>query len=394
MAQINEDTINTCQPEPAQRIESLLEPYFSKHHRERCYPGLIFQQGKRTLLQFNVPASDLANLLQTKPATSNNPESGKDRPEIKGHADEIKEYIVERASKKEHWTIGTITANVAPELITLIELGKSFCLIVIPKGVKLDLTDGQHRKKAIQEIIESEKCELIRDDYFPVNLILENDLRQCQIDFRDLAQAKAVDKSLLLSFSESSGRVGITKNLIEQVRMFKGKTDKIQKAPKKKSKLIYTINYIATTVSCAFADNRNAQLENLDIKESSEALANCLNQFFSECLQTQKIAHTNTENLTVDEVITFRQECLLGVSIGIEVLGRLLYYTYDQKNNYFNSSQVSQLAQIDWSRDNTLWQDNVVRIDNTNKNSDRTYMTFGASAVADAVKIVKRQLHW
>lgn len=375
-------------------IYSLIKPYLDKYKYERCYSGLIFKQGQRTMLQINVPGIDIANLLQAKPLTANNPDSGKDRPEIKGHVEEIKDYVIERASNKEPWLLPTLTANLAPEDITVIELGQGFCLVIIPHDVKLDVTDGQHRIKAISEIAQSTLGALINEDYFPVNLILESNFRQCQIDFRDMAQAKPVEKSLLLSFGEASGRTGITNKLIEQVSMFRGKTDRVKKAPDKKGKLIYTSNYIATLVSCAFADSQNNKLDDFPVEECSQALAECLNQFFSECVQTQQISQTSVEKLTVDEVNSFKKECLLGVSMGTQLLGRMLYCTYDKANNQFDASKVSELAQLDWSREHELWQGSLVRVDPKNTKSDSNYIVFGAGAVGDAVTVAKASLGW
>jgi DNA sulfur modification protein DndB len=205
---------NRPQNEANQRLDELLEPYFAKHHRQKCYPGLIFQQGKRKMVQINVPADDLPTLLQAKPSTGNDPDSGKNRPEVKGHTEEIQEYILKRIRKGKPWILGTLTANISPEKIEIIELGRGICLVVIPRGVKLDITDGQHRKRAIHELIESPDGELIGDNDFPITLVLEGDFNQCQTDFRDMAQTRQLDKSLLLSFGEFEGRVGITKNLL------------------------------------------------------------------------------------------------------------------------------------------------------------------------------------
>ncbi len=395
MAQTNEDSNNSVPSEEKASFSSLIEPFFSQYHRERCYPGLIFQQGKRRMVQINVPAADLPVLLQAKPSTGNDPDSGKNRPEVQGHGDEIKRYIVDRVQKGKPWIIGTLTANVAPDKITIIELGRGICIVVIRRGVKLDITDGQHRKRAIHELIESAESELIADNDFPITLVLEGDFRQCQTDFRDMAQTKQLDKSLLLSFGEFSGKVGITKNLIEQVPMFYGKTEKINASPSTRNKLIYTTNYIAKFVSLVFADNPSNELQDYDVDETSEALASCLNQFFAECSNTQYIFDKSVEQLTVDDVKVFKEECLLGVSVGLDVLGRLLYCTYSPESNYFNEEKVLQLAQLDWSRENPLWKDNVVRIDPKPKNPDKPYkISFGAGPVATAVKIVKMTLGW
>ncbi|MFM6138750.1 MAG: DNA sulfur modification protein DndB, partial [Sphaerospermopsis kisseleviana] len=251
MTQPNEDySIN---PEAQAKFSTFVEPFFSKYHRERCYPGLIFKQGKRTMLQINVPARDFSGLLQAKPSENNDPDSGKNRPEVKGHAEEIKQYIIERAKKNKPWIVGTLTANVSPQDIKVLEFVRGICLVVIPRGVKLDITDGQHRKRAIHELIESPNYHLIHDDDFAITLVLEGDFQQCQADFRDMAQTRQLDKSLLLSFGEFSGRVGISKELVKRVLLFRGKTEKIKASPSTKHKLIYTMNYIAKFASCVFS---------------------------------------------------------------------------------------------------------------------------------------------
>ncbi|BAZ50837.1 DGQHR domain protein [Nostoc sp. NIES-4103] len=393
MDQTNQDSANTIPPEDKAKFSAFIEPFFSKYHRERCYPGLIFRHGKRTMLQINVPASDFSGLLQAKPSEGNDPDSGKNRPEVKGHAEEIKQYIVERAKKGKPWIVGTLTANVDPKDITILEFGRGICLVVIRRGVKLDITDGQHRKRAIHGLIESADSNLISDDDFPITLVLEGDFRQCQTDFRDMAQTRQLDKSLLLSFGEFSGRVGITKELIQRVPMFQGKTEKIKSTPATKQKLIYTTNYIARFVSCAFTGNPSDQLRDYEVYQASDALVICLNRFFSECSNTEYIFDTSPEELTEDEVAAFKDDCILGVSVGLEVLGRLLYCT--QEENYFNEEKVSQLSQIDWSRENSLWKDNIVRIDPKPKNPDKPYkLSTAANAVTDAVKMVKIKLGW
>lgn len=371
-------------------LDELLESYFAKYHPHRCYPGLIFQQGKRTMIQINVPANDLPTLLQERPSVGNDPKSGKHRPEIKGHAEQVKQYIVERVMQDRPWILGTLTANVAPEQIRVEEFGIGICIVVIPHDIKLDITDGQHRKIAIKDLNQS--SHLITNDSFAITIVLEGSFKQCQTDFRDLAQAKPVNQTFLSSFSDSV-RHKITERIIEKIPIFKNKTDKFNKSPGRNEKLIYATNYIATSVSCAFTDSPNDELEGYEIDKYTDSLAKCLNQFFSECNHTQYIYQTKVEKLTLDEVIEFKDNCLLGVSVGVEILGRLLYCTYEPKNHSFNPNKVSQLAQLDWSRESRLWQNNVVRVNSKQKNQTMK-IAWGASAVADAVKAVKTELGW
>jgi DNA sulfur modification protein DndB len=395
MLPINQDNVNTIPAETQAKFSSFIEPFFSEHHRSRCYIGLIFNQGKRKMLQINVPASDFSGLLQAKPSTDNDPDSGKNRPEVKGHTEEIKKYIVDHAEKEKSWILGTLTANVNPKDIKILEFGRGVCLVVIPRGVKLDITDGQHRKRAIHELIESNNSHLISDDDFPITLVLEGDLHQCQTDFRDMAQTRQLDKSLLLSFGEFSGQVGITKELIKSVSMFRDKTEKIKSTPSSKNKLIYTTNFIARFVSCVFTNDATDQLRDYDVSRRSSALINCLNRFFSESSYTQHIAGNKAQDLTVQEVEAFKDNCLLGVSVGLEILGRLLHSSYFQEHNYFDEAKVSQLAQFNWSRENQIWVGCVIRLESNPRNSQKPYkINNTANSVIEAVRRVQLELAW
>lgn len=378
---------NSSQTEANNRLDDLLNPYFAEYFRDKCYPGLIFEQGKRTMVQINVPAHDLPVLLQAKPSTGNDPDSGKNRPVVKGHSEEIKDYILKKVRNNKPWILGTLTANINRTKINIIELGRGICFVAIPRGVKLDITDGQHRQRAIWDLIESPESELIGNNDFLITLVLESDFNQCQADFRDMAQTRALDKSLLLSFGEFEGRVGIIKKVIEKVPMFEDKTEKIKASPDTKKKLIYTINYLAKAISCAFENDPSNELKNYDVSNSSEALINCLNQFFAECSQTRYIFETPFETLKVEDVAKFKENCLLGRSVGLEILGRLLYYTYEQETNYFRAEEVSQIAQLNWLKKSELWQGNVV-LSNTDK------IVASVSAVNTAVKQAKSKLGW
>ena len=397
MTQLNEENNNDITPEVKAQFSSFIEPFFSKYHRERCYPGLILRHGKRKMLQINIPPGDFPALLVIKPATENDPDSGRQRPEVPGHADEIKNYIIEQAQKGKPWILGTLTANVALGKINILEFGRGICLVVIPRGVKLEITDGQHRKSAIQKLIEGDLSDLISDDDFPITLVLEEDIDQCKKDFRDMAQTRQLDKALLISYGVSEGCVGITKKLIEQVHIFYQKTDKVKDNPRlnPKLKFIYANNFILRAVSYAFTNKPDDEMNDYDVAIASQSLANCLNEFFYECSNTRYISVKKAEDLTVAEIRKFKDECLLGVSVGLEVLARLLHLTYNKDSNYFDETKVSQLAKIGWTRDNPIWENTLIRIDPNPKSPNKRYkLSTGANAVTDAVKKIKYELGW
>jgi DNA sulfur modification protein DndB len=392
---INEFHTNNAQPDLAKQFQAVIERHIlDSYGKAQCYPALRFQQGKREMLQINVPAIELPTLLKAKPSDGNDPNSGKNRPLKKEHADEIKDYILHRTKASKPWVLGTLTANIPEGRIEIVPIWESICLVKIPRGVFLEITDGQHRTRAIQELIMSEGDErdLISNDFFAITLILEGNLRQCQTDFRDMAQTEPLPKALLVSFG-GLGRDGITQLLVDEVPMFKGKTQKIQASPGSGSKFIYTSNYVAKSVSCAFANDPNAELLEHDVEESATALTQCFNQFFSECSNTRDIFVK--EELKPDDASFFKDNCLLGVSVGLEILGRLLYCTYKKDNNSFDTEKVLQLALLDWARESPLWKDNVVRLDPKPKDPAKPYkITASGSAVNTAIKVVKAKLGW
>lgn len=385
----------TTHSELTEQFKAMIERYILDNYRDAdCYLGLSFQQGGRTMLQINVPASHLPYLLKVRPsdATKNEPPSWKNRPSNINHAERIKDYIIGQTESDQKWILGTLTANVSKEKIEIVEFFDGFCLVIIPKGVSLDILDGQHRTSAIQDLITGDERYLISKDSFPITLLIEDSLHQTRRDFCDIAKTLPISKSLLVSFG-ALGRDEITIKVIERVSLFRGKTEKIKASPNSKSKLIYTTNYIAKAVSLAFTNDSSDELLDYDIEESAKALSNCLNQFFSECPHTKYIA--NKEELTVEEVVSFKETYLLGISVGLEILGRLLYCTYDKKSNSFDADKVSQLARLDWSRKSVLWKDNVVRIDPTPRAPGNRYrISSVASAVVTAVKVVKERLGW
>ncbi|MBD1919660.1 DNA sulfur modification protein DndB [Microcoleus sp. FACHB-831] len=372
-------------------LDGLLDPYFSKYYRKAgCYPGLIFQQGMRTMLQINIPARELITFLQATPSTANDPNSGKNRPIHKPHVEQIKKYVLERARAGKPWILGTITANVDPKLIEVIDLGRGICLVVIPNDVSLDITDGQHRHSAIDDLARGSEKHLILDAEFPITLVLDGNERQCKTDFRDMAQTEPLPKSLLVSF----GVVGcdwITQELIERVPMFPGKTHKIKASPG--ADFIYTSKYVAKAVSCAFTNEPSAELLEYDIESSVGALTECFNQFFSECSHTKYIFEKEAKELKPDEISAFKDNCVLGLSVGLEILGKLLYWAYDKDKNYFDTEKVSKIAQLDWTRESALWRNNIVRVDPNPRNPANPYkISAVASAVRTAVNAARDEL--
>ncbi|NEP14568.1 MAG: hypothetical protein F6K14_31095 [Symploca sp. SIO2C1] len=380
-SQGNEQSLVT--PELTQAIQQSIQPIMVDGYRKgQTFLAIGSQHGDRLMLQINVHAAEITTLLRSRSVTedSNSPNSGKNRPINDKHVESIKEYIVDRSQARNKWIIGTITANVDPSKIKYQNIWGDLYVVFIYNSTSLEITDGQHRKRAIQELIASEGIErdLISDATFPVNLVLEGDLQQCQTDFCDMAQTLAIPQSLLVAYS-GFGKDAIARELVEQVDIFRNKTQKIKSTPGSKTGYIYTINYIAKLVSCALAGNPTNKLTEINtdklVKEQSKKLSDCLNYFFLAYSQTadieekdrnwQRVAQLTVKIIEQDKLYwkdatKFREDCILGISVGLEILGNLLYYI-SQENDSFDKNMVKQIAEeIDWSKKGKCWKDTVI----------------------------------
>ena len=163
---------------------------------------------------------------------------------------------------------------------------------------------------------------------------------------------------------------------IDQRRQYKGR---------------YNRDIIKLLCKDGLLDPKN-NLEDCNVELLSECLTSALNLFFSECTQTKYIHQVSHNDLTVEDVAGFKDNCILGRSVGIEVLGRLFYEAQNDYDKSFNFTKISQLAQLDWSKDSNLWQGNIIL---ENQDASKSFkVSTGSSAVKMAITVTKNTLGW
>lgn len=334
--------------------------------KKRVAIGIGNYQGQRLTIQIIVYASEISNLFGTA-----------SRPVIESHVSEIKEYILKRVNANKKWILGAITANVEPKLIEWESIGSGLYIVSIPNATPLKITDGQHRISAIAELMTTDHRELIANEQIPLTLVLDGNERQADVDFQDMARGTSIPDSLLVAFN-FEGRDAIASELIRRVDLFRGSTRSDSASPGSGSKYIYTINYIAGLVGCAMKGEKNALLDEYDSIEKIEQigieLGKLLNQFFSRCPMTSILASSN--EITPEEVKQFRSSSILALSVGLEILGCLIYQVRHE------NITVSQIAtQIDWTRDNNQWNKIFPK-----KRATTTNSTLGILQIDDAIE--------
>lgn len=320
-----------------------------KYGKERVALGIGNYQGKRLVIQIIIYASEIPILFRNI-----------SRPIIESHSLEIEDYILKRVCADKKWILGALTANVDPDLIKYDKIGSNLYLVSIPNGTFLRITDGQHRISAIARLMNSQHREFIANEQIPCSLILEKSSRQTDVDFQDMAKTKTMPSSLMAAFA-SEGKDAIAIEVMNRVNFLSIATRIDSASPGSGSKYIYTLNYISNLVSCAINGDRaatlrdrNAPLAEYDSEEKIEGvgieLSEILNEFFNSCPITSNLSQK--EELSAEEVKIFRSSYILGLSMGLEILGCLIYQLR-QKN-----ISIEQVAtQISWSRNNKLWDE-------------------------------------
>ena len=308
--------------------------------KKRVAIGIGNYQGQRLTIQIIVYASEIPNLFGIV-----------SRPIIESHVSEIKDYILKRANADKKWILGGITANVAPRLIEWESIGSNLYLVSIPNAIPLTITDGQHRISVIALMMTTNHRELIANKQIPITLVLNGSERQADVDFQDMAKGTSIPDSLLVAFNHQ-GRDAIAKELVKRVDWFKNSTRWDSASAGSGSRYLYTLNFVAGLVGCAMQGEKSALLEEYDnadkIEQIGIELSEIINQFFLSCPTTKALAQKN--EFTPDEVKDFRASYILGLGIGLEILGCLIYQLRQ------GNLTITQIAtEIDWSRENKLW---------------------------------------
>lgn len=330
----------------SKKLSEIIEPMqLASYGRARVYFGIGDYQGGRLILQVVVYLSEIPTLF-----------SNTNRPVNISHIKEIKEYILGRSDAGKAWILGSLTVNVNPDNIKWQHIGYNLYIVTIPNATKIQITDGQHRIRAIAELMASDEHQsLIADEQIPLTLVLDGDLKQADLDFGDMAQTMPLPSALLVAFG-AEGRDAIAKVVAQKVHLFRKNTHWFKASPGTGSSYIYTLNYIAQMVGCAIKGDPNDKLQDLDTPEKvqrvADQLSNTLNHFFASCPMTAMLV--KSEKLSATVVAEFRDNSILGLSIGLEILGILIHQC---DTNTINIEQIATL--IDWSKNGDWWSEIV-----------------------------------
>ena len=196
-------------------------------------PAVMFRQGQRMMLStaFQVPL--IRNRLQLhsaeKRGTVEQVRSATNRPTMPDHVSNVKNYLNDNIGGR--YIIPPMTLNVRQPM-NVYEPSYPSTLktvwLVLPASARLEITDGGHRKAAIDKVseqLDDEKLANFDQDAVAVMITVEDDMHQIHQDFADCSKTKPLPKSQLAAYDRRNPANGLVLDLIEKCPIFAGKID-------------------------------------------------------------------------------------------------------------------------------------------------------------------------
>jgi DGQHR domain-containing protein len=299
------------------------------------------------------------------------------RPIDPAHAKVTKEYILRNCRSKFILPPMTLNFQDAIDIYTIDLSGAHVTpgFMVVPYGVKFSITDGQHRKKALEDLARENREEYneIMNNGICVMIVVEDNLSQIHQDFADCSKTKPLPKSLIAVYDKRNPANGLVLDLINECPLFHDKIDATATTLSKNSTKLFLVSQLRSFLkelimgSSAAGDvdfEKNAT--DLFVDANTEAYKQALSRFKDIVIKiTEKIPILNEvskfEGLDRNRIPNLRNTYLILNSAGLNIIGRIVYGIWqDAELSKEVDKYLDLLAQIDWRKDADLWQGNIV----------------------------------
>lgn len=216
--------------------------------------------------------------------------------------------------------------------------------IIIPMTAKFVVNDGQHRRAAI-EVALQEKPDL-GEETIAVVFYLDAGLRRCQQLFADLNKhAIRPTKSIGVLYDNRDPLACLSRDLAENVRVFRGFTEMEKTTISNRSIKLFTLSGIYDATGALLSKKKNSPIKEDECKLALE-FWNELSMVIPEWKMASKHQVSAYE---------LRREYVHVHNVVLESLGILgnsliTEFPWDWK------SRVDGLGKLDWRRSNPMWQ--------------------------------------
>lgn len=348
-------------------------------------PGVLFKQGARycvcTAIHMRRIRSRLLDVKSAKAkGTVADVQQATNRPMMDDHVSSISAYLRDNVGAR--YILPPMTLNVQQPISVYMPHyveGNHYGAVhvVIPENAKLSVTDGGHRTTAIIEaydrMTEMQREEFDRDA-ISVMITLEGDITQVHQDFADCSKTKALPPSQLAAYDRRNPANGIVLDLIERCGIFDDKIDSTSKTLSIKSTSLFLTNQVRQLVKELLVGDYALKDTDFEAKAKQLLGTNATAHYAEELEKFVAFVNAVTEAIPVlseiaalpkgtprNKISERRTEgwiCL--TATGMVVIGRIGYELFrDRRPDWKNFAKA--LGAIDWSRDGSLWQGNIVR---------------------------------
>lgn len=301
------------------------------------------------------------------------------RPLDTSHAKNTKEYI--KKNFKSKYILPSMTLNIQEPINVYTADYKSPVkqgYMVIPYGIKLSITDGQHRRKALEELykeLSQEDFDLIKNDGISVMITVENDITQIHQDFADCSKTKELPKSLIAVYDKRNPANGLVIDLIENCSLFKDKVDATSSTLSKKSTKLLLVSQVRSAIKelligSSAAGDVDLEKRSLEMYGSSDSesykidvkkFIDFINEVTSQTPILKKISEMK-HSIEMTNIPAHREQYLLLNSAGINIVCRIGHFLLkDGHGSELISQYIERLANIDWRKEAEIWRGNIVQ---------------------------------
>jgi DNA sulfur modification protein DndB len=346
-------------------------------------PAIMFRQGQRWMLTTAFLMPLIRARLQTNHAAKKGSveevRAATNRPVMPDHVASVKNYLKANVGKK--YILPPLTLNARqPISVYAADYGSTVVAvtIVIPASVRLEITDGGHRKNALDETVnelDEAQLEQFYGDAVSVMITIEDDLPQIHQDFADASKTKPLPKSQLAAYDRRNPANGIVLDLIDQCPIFKGRIDSTSSTLSKNSNKLFLTNQVRQMVkellvgAYAMPDEQfEAKAKELlgssespEYKAELEKFVQYINKVSDSIPVLREIASVPATGVASNRISDLRAQgwvCLQAT--GLVVIGRIGYDLFKHQISNW-TAYAERLGQIDWRKSGPLWQGNIIQ---------------------------------
>ena len=216
-----------------------------------------FQQGGRDVYYFALDLQTLDGLLPQR--VEDNIVREANRRLTPSHAKNIQRYLDE----KDDWLLGALMLGVAPDAVEFHPYGDEYpdfgeLRILTNKANTLRIFDGQHRRRAIQDVLYDlsnsdgarnvAKLDALRKASITIVLYAEDEIKTLRQMFVDASQTKRIEQHTVTRFDQRDAFNLAAMWLSENSNLFTDRVEMEKSSVPRSSQNIIAINQLAATL--------------------------------------------------------------------------------------------------------------------------------------------------